>query len=208
MRGGDTTITHMAQMVASKAWLMNIEWSTSDKDDSSKRIKLTNKTVAEYEARLAATPDNKDFRIWDNMKGADGFMISAAVRDVMDEDGEPTGEQAPVAVREPIGALNMFLWDNPKPMFWDSIYIDGSYTKKVDGKEETISKNRHQAKAMAASNFAGSALEAMLGGVDDLPGVVDTKAEDTPPAEDDVKPDVTTLADVPADDDEMSELGL
>jgi hypothetical protein len=67
--------------------------------------------------------------------------------------------------------LRLFLWDKPQPKFWASIFIDGKseWTDK-DGTKHEKSRNRHQDTCMAASNYAGSALEAMLGGVDDLPG--------------------------------------
>lgn len=166
MRNGDSTITNMVQMVGRGSWLMGVEWTTKGADG--KRIVVTKANQAELEARAEANPDNKDFRIWDNMRNSEGYMITQAVREVYDEDsGEPIDTVA-IKVREPIGDLALFVWDDPKPMLWDSLYIEGSYTKKVDGVETEISKNRHQNKIMEAVNFAGSPIEGMLGGVDDI----------------------------------------
>lgn len=170
MRNGDSSITNMVQMVGRGQWLMGVEWTTKGEDG--KRVVITKATQEKYEERAKANPDNKDYRIWDNIKNSEGFMIGAAVREVYDEDsGEPI-DTAPIKVREPIGALALFVWNDPNPMCWDSIYIDGSYTKKVDGNEVEVSKNRWQEAILGALNFAGSPIEAMLGGVDNLPGTV------------------------------------
>lgn len=214
MRMGDTSITHMSQMVGKGAWIIKCEWTTKNEDGT--KIVIPASKVAEYEKRYedAAEADKKKFAIYDNIKNAGGYLISAPVRPVLDEDGEDTGEVQKVAVREHIGELRLFIWDQPKPMFWDSLYIDGEYTREVDGKEKKFSKNRYQNAILEAKNFAGSPIEAMLGGVDNLPGMTDNgdvvddadEAPETPKA-----PAKEVPAEEPAGDkeeDEFEEMGL
>lgn len=207
LRCGDTSITHMAQMVGKQHWVVTVEWTT--KVDG-KEIVLTAANVEEYEERAKANPDNREMKIWDNIRNKDGFMIAAPVRSVFDDEGEDTGVVVPIPCREPVGPMTMFLWDDPMPVLWDSIFIEGSYTKTVEGKDIEVSKNRHQEMCMAASNFAGSPLDMMLGGVDDLKGmqdngdVLDDGKEPEPKKEvADEKPSEQT-----AEQNEMEELGL
>ncbi|MGX9389632.1 hypothetical protein ACWX0O_01785 [Nitrobacteraceae bacterium UC4449_H16] len=73
-------------------------------------------------------------------------------------------------VREPISPLRLFLFNNPTKETWDSIFIEGTREKKLDGGAvEQVSKNWIQERIMGAVNFEGSPLEALLGGVADLP---------------------------------------
>ncbi len=62
----------------------------------------------------------------------------------------------------------MLLWNAPSQEQWASIFIDGSYTREIDGVEQTFSKNFLQEECLSASNFTGSALEGMLGGSDEI----------------------------------------
>lgn len=177
MRGGDSSITHMAQMIGKQAWLVDVVWRTMG--DDGKYITIKKKDVAHYEERLKEAKtdkEKKDFRIFDNVEWN---TIRAPFMPILDEDGEDTGEVKAIKVRELVGDVQLFLWDNPKPMFWDSLFIEGTYTKKVGDKEEEVSKNYLQEAIMGAKNFEGSALEAMLGGVDNLSGVVDTAEGDS-----------------------------
>lgn len=202
LRAGDSSITHMSQMIATQAWLVTVTWRT--KNDDGEYITIAKKDVEKYEERLKSAKteqQKKDWRIFDNV---DWSSIGAPVMPVLDEDGEDTGEVKPLKVREVISDLQLFLWDNPKPMFWDSLYIEGTYTKKVGDKEEEVSKNFLQEAIMGAKNYEGSPLQAMLEGLDDLPGT--STADDTPPPSDDAP---EAPADEPEDDaDEMAELGL
>lgn len=56
----------------------------------------------------------------------------------------------------PTAPIRIFLWGNPTPETWDSLYIDGE-------KDDGTSKNWIQEKIMSASNFEGSPLHQMLG---------------------------------------------
>jgi len=77
-----------------------------------------------------------------------------------------TNETTILDVPEATHAVQLLLWSNPSKEQWDSIFIDGTYTKN-DGKGQDIevSKNFIQNEAMAASNFIGSPLEALVAGI-------------------------------------------
>jgi hypothetical protein len=179
MRDGDSNITHMSQMVANKAWMIDVNWST--KDDNGERIVIKKADAKKYEDRLAAAKtdaEKKQFAIYDNV---DWNSIGAPMIPVFDpETGEDTGETKAVKIVELIGGLRFFLWDDAQPAFWDSLHIEGTYTKGTGDKEVTVSKNFIQETILGAKNFAGSSLEAMLGGVNDLPGMSEPEDDNKP----------------------------
>lgn len=72
------------------------------------------------------------------------------------------------SIPDALDPIRVFFWDNPTKETWDSLFIDGTRTVKVDGKEVEQSKNWLQEKIMSASNFPGSALDTMLAGVADI----------------------------------------
>lgn len=66
--------------------------------------------------------------------------------------------------------IKVFVFDNPSQEAWDTLFIDGSKeVKGADGTLTTQSKNYIQETIMKAKNFGGSALEQMIGGLDNLP---------------------------------------
>lgn len=73
-----------------------------------------------------------------------------------------TGESHPISVPEPTRPFRCFIWKNPTPECWESIFIDGSRTVKDGDKEVEKSNNWMQEMLLASPAFAGSALEAML----------------------------------------------
>ena len=77
-----------------------------------------------------------------------------------------TGKVTNFDIAEMTEAGQVFMWANPSKEMWDSIYIDGSYTKKVDDKEVEVSKNFIQKILLEATNFSGSPLESLLAGSD------------------------------------------
>ena len=80
------------------------------------------------------------------------------------------GTKTEVPVREALSPLRLFLWANPTQETWDSLFIDGTRTVKKDGGgEEEVSKNWLQEQILSALNYTGSPLEALFGGVADLP---------------------------------------
>lgn len=100
------------------------------------------------------------------------------------------GTKTNVPIGEPISDLKIFLFENPDQEQWDSIFVDGSKTvKDAAGKETEQSRNWFQEKIMSATNYKGSPLHQMLGGVElsELPMSEDEELmipeEDTPKAE-------------------------
>lgn len=215
MRGGDTGITNMVKMVGRGAWLMTVQWTQG------KEVLDTPEKLEKAEAALKADPDNKDLRIWDNIRNTEGFMITKAVSETFDDE---TGETVvkPIKVPAALSPLRAFLWDEPTEMLWNSLFIEGTYTKQENGKDVEVSKNRFQNKIMEATNFEGSPIANFLAGLDGLDGMVDTGEEQEEQAPEEkpkakAKPkaaDKTAVSDEPEqsgssdEDDLMDELGL
>ena len=131
------------------------------------------------------------------------------------------GTKKDVPVGEPLSPLRLFLFNNPTQETWDSLFIDGTRERKLDGGAvEQVSKNWLQEVILGASNFTGSALEAMLGGVDDLPTdetVVEEKPVEKPAPKAAAKPAAKPAAakatkpavkDTAPADDALAALGL
>jgi hypothetical protein len=93
-----------------------------------------------------------------NKDGEVGLGAPKHQKDALDEDSIvdlPRGN--------PTSPIRIFLWGNPTPETWDSLYIDGE-------KDDGTSKNWIQEKIMSATNFEGSPLHLMLGiDIADLP---------------------------------------
>lgn len=156
MRYGRDGIVHMAQMLG-EAFIVTV----------------VHNTVKGAEGR----PD----RTYVNLRTPEGeWQVQAPFRvDPM------TDESTPIRVPEPIGDVRIFLFDNPTKESWEALFIDGSRTVKDDkGNEKEVSKNWLQETILGATNFEGSALQQMLGGLGNLPGAepADPLAADTPPA--------------------------
>ena len=94
-----------------------------------------------------------------------------------------TGETTNYNIAEMTERGQVLVWDSPTQEQWDSIFIDGTYTKKVGDEEVEVSKNFIQEKCMAATNFVGSPLEALIGGsLTDLPVTLDEAPAGEEPA--------------------------
>lgn len=108
--------------------------------------------------------DGKD-KLYVNLDKDGEYGIGAPfVVDAMTE--QKTAYNVPAHIRP----LKLFLWMNPIKATWDSLFIDGTREQKnADGSVEQISKNWLQELIMSATNFKGSLLHNMLGGVDELP---------------------------------------
>lgn len=81
-----------------------------------------------------------------------------------------TGDVKMVPVPDATREIRCFIWAQPTIECWNSIFIDGTYTIKVDGKEVEKSKNWMQDTIMAGPAFPESATCAMLSGAGQLPG--------------------------------------
>jgi hypothetical protein len=97
--------------------------------------------------------------------------------------------------------IQLLLWNSPSQEQWDSVFIDGSYEREVDGVVVTKSKNFIQETAMAASNFVGSPLEALVS-VGMMTDIM------TPPPAATVAPKPAPVAAPVANDDPLAALGL
>lgn len=125
-----------------------------------------------------------------------------------------TDERTDVKVPAPMSPIKLFLFDNPTKETWDSLFIDGTRTKKAaDGTETQVSKNWLQLSICQATNFSGSALEQMLQGAGALPSLMmaadvpDEEEEEAPAEEKPVaKKKAATKAVASADD--LAALGL
>lgn len=106
-------------------------------------------------------PDTK--RVYVNLDKDGEYGISAPF--IIDP---LTEERTDINVPANIRPLRLFLWDFPNKETWDSLFIDGTATRKVDGKDVEVSKNYVQEKILSATNFEGSALHQMLSDVPDL----------------------------------------
>lgn len=94
--------------------------------------------------------------------------ISSPLVEQTDEDGDVIGhtdmsEKVPPATR----SLQAFLIENPTFEQWESLHIEGTYTKKTKDEsgneiEEEVSKNFIQEKIMSALDWEGSAMQTLL----------------------------------------------
>ena len=140
--------------------------------------------ITTYDLSLSNNGKAKAFKLFKklNWKGgattfaqmlSDGFLVKivhhtakapgSKPRSIIDIEGflPPIDvvSQAPYTIPDaPDSMYKLFLWDTPTPETWATLFIDG---KRDDG----TSKNWLQDKVMEATNFIGSPLDIMLGGV-------------------------------------------
>lgn len=144
-----------------------------------------------------------DKKIWANIKNDEGYLVSGPFVEVVDDEtGESTTKK--VRVPEQTVAERALLWDDPTMDQWESIFIDGSYTKKADdGTEEEVSKNYIQEACLSAEDFEGSPLQALLASQEmTLPDTIDDDGED------DVIDDGDDVVDGETQEDEFADLDL
>lgn len=149
-------------------------------------------------------------KTWVNIKDADGYTVSAP------ETFDPVSETStPIEVPAATVAPKLLLQAAPSKEQWESIFIDGTYTRKKGDVEEEVSKNWIQQTCMNATDFVGSALEAFLAGGDDitkelLEGPKETKTDLPETIEEDKSDNETEdkTSSAPAQDDVLSDLGL
>ena len=98
--------------------------------------------------------------------------------------------------------IQLLLQAAPTKEQWDSIFIDGTYTKKEGDKEIQVSKNFLQEECKAASSFVGSALEAMIAGLSGVADVIATEPKKEAAPTPEPKPEPTVA------DDPLAALGL
>ncbi len=124
----------------------------------------------------------------------DGWMVTPPI-----ETSAVSGETTEVPVPTAVTPMQLLLQASPSIPQWNSIYIDGTYTKKINGADVELSKNFVQYKLLGASSFNGSALESLLRDNNLLAGLLnDKKVSDA--AYNDSKPrtEVVEVPDVPS----------
>lgn len=122
------------------------------------RIKISHNVVKK---------DGKDIT-YVNISDKAGYNITPPRKPEYDEDENITGYKK-IKVPEMMGEPKLFLFDEPTQEAWDALFIDGEKeVKGDDGETTTKSRNWLQEKITQAKNFKGSALEQMVGGLDDL----------------------------------------
>lgn len=101
-----------------------------------------------------------------NMRNADGeWGIAPPIYE------DPiNGEVRVLPVPEPTRPYQLLLWDSPSKEQWDSIFIDGTTTRKNDkGEEVEVSRNWLQTEIVQkAIDYEDSALHNILDGIGDL----------------------------------------
>lgn len=126
-------------------------------------------------------------------KAVGAWTITPPRVEVVDEDGQPTGEYREVKVNPVLSSQRVFMWNYADMEQWDSLFIDGEYAERKNDKGEVTapakSRNALQLKIAAAKNYGGSPIQQLLasGGkelqamaedmIDDVPGDDDTPAE-------------------------------
>lgn len=136
MIAGRDGITHMAQMLG-EGFLVDVKHRESEKDG--KKV------------------------VYANLKDSEGYHIGAPAVSAVEEDGITMTTKV-LSVPEPLADLQLLLWDNPSQEQWDSLYIDGTRTQKVNGQEVEVSKNWLQELCMEALDFAESPLAMLVNG--------------------------------------------
>lgn len=139
MTYGRPDIKHMAQMLG-EAFIITIHHNIVEKDG--KKITYANMYDANGEFTIGAP-----------------FKVDPL-----------TEEKQAIPVPENIRPIRLFLWNRPTKATWDSLFIDGTReVKKADGTIEHQSKNWMQEMILSAKDFKGSALQALVNDVGDLP---------------------------------------
>jgi hypothetical protein len=126
----------------------------------------------------------KAVELYDKDTGA--WTIAPARVDVVDEDGQPTGEQKDIKVAPAISQQRIFLWNGADMEQWQSLFIEGEYPERKDAQGKVTapakSKNKYQLKIASALNYKGSPIATLLannGQELDLPAA-STMDDDTP----------------------------
>ena len=102
-------------------------------------------------------------RLYANMKHPEeGYLIRAPRYNA---ETNPLAEpnMKVVNVPEPTAPYSVLIWDSPSMKQWNSVFIDGSYTKNVNGEETEVSRNWIQQDILEnATDFQSSKLKALL----------------------------------------------
>lgn len=133
--------------------------------------------VCKITHRHAGEGENK--RTFANIWTDGAWQVSSLQK--FDAEGEPDGFFSVIPAQSP---THIFLYDRPRRVDWDGLFIEGT-------RDDGSSRNWVQERALAAVNFSGSALEAMLS---EIP------VEDTPASAPKAKKQVNSKVADPLDD--------
>lgn len=142
MRYGRDSIKHMAQMIGEPFIITTVH------------------------NKVEATKDKAE-KTYANMRDKQAWLIEAPfVVDPLSNKSTDISSSVPPAITD----YQLFLWDLANKEMWDSLFIDGTTEiKDAEGKVTgTRSKNWMQEQLLQATNFSGSPLEAILGGLGKL----------------------------------------
>lgn len=140
---------------------------------------------------VATKDDGKHYNTYD-------FALLQPAIKIDEETLEETIVKAPTIPKED---MMIFIWDLATQAQWDSLFIEGSYEAKKDTAgnitKPAASKNRYQEEIMTATNFTGSPIDIILGGVElpDLGDAGTTGVPDVPSTPTEVE--VPDVPDVP-----------
>ncbi len=96
--------------------------------------------------------------------------VESPFMEVLDGDGIPTGDTVDITpkVKPASYPLQLFVVEKPTFEQWESIFIDGTYTRKTKNEEtgaeveEEVSKNFLQTSIQESLDWEGSAMQALL----------------------------------------------
>lgn len=104
-------------------------------------------------------------RTYINLRDDSGWRVGPPI--IVDPLDPDNVTQIPIP--EPRQDLMLLLWDNPTKEQWDSLFIDGTHTRKIDGKDAEVSNNWiQQSIVQEAVDFDSSPLADLLAGIGGL----------------------------------------
>lgn len=111
--------------------------------------------------------------------------IGKPIIEIVDPNTGEFGDPVDISSKQPAATrdFQMFLMDNPSQEQWDSIHIDGTYTRKTKNKdgeeiEEEVSKNFIQERIKSSLNWEGSAMQTLLADLGTEPEAPAKEAEE------------------------------
>lgn len=173
--------TKIAKRITVHTWLPEPGKKASDKSGFFKLFSALN---ADKQAKIPAqllgkhvkvivtqekfTPDGGEEIVFGSIGTAqEGFRISPAQIDLVDEAGMPTGQFKLIGAPEVVSSQRCFLWDYANQQMWDSLFIDGEYDEVKDEKTGKVtrpakSKNVIQEEIRKALDWNGSPMQIIL----------------------------------------------
>ncbi|MCY1708371.1 hypothetical protein [Pannonibacter sp. SL95] len=168
------------KQIRSQTLALTLAVKTSDKAKYKKLFMKMRRGRADIKHMAQMLGEAFVLQIFHNVKESEGKKFTYVN---LDENGEYgigapvkndplTGESEVLNVKPNIREMRLFLFEIPTKETWASLFIEGTKERKnEDGSVTNVSKNWLQERILSATNFSGSALEAMLADLGDLPVV-------------------------------------